>query len=106
MYPPILAALDADFITHRLWDARDRAAFLAPLRDRVAAIATMGETGADAALMDALPKAKIIASNSVGVDAIYLAAARALATAVPNPPSVLTDCVPDLGMALTLAVAR
>jgi hydroxypyruvate reductase len=106
MYPPTLTALDADFVTHRLWEAKDRAAFLAPLRDRVTAICTMGETGADAALMDALPKAKIIASNSVGVDAIDLAAAKARGVVVTNTPGVLTDCVADLGMALTLAVAR
>jgi hydroxypyruvate reductase len=106
MYPPTLAALDTEFVTHRLWEAKDRAAFLAPLRDRVTAIATMGETGADAALMDALPNAKIIASNSVGVDAIDLAAAKARGIAVTNTPAVLTDCVADLGMALTLAVAR
>ncbi len=106
MYPPTLDALDADFITHRLWAAKDRAAVLAPLRDRVTAITTMGETGADAALMDALPRAKIIASNSVGVDAIDLAAAKARGVAVTNTPGVLTDCVADLGMALTLAVAR
>ena len=106
MYPPTLTALDADFVTHRLWEAKDRAAFLAPLRDRVTAVCTMGETGADAALMDALPKAKIIASNSVGVDAIDLAAAKARGVVVTNTPGVLTDCVADLGMALTLAVAR
>ncbi len=106
MYPPTLDALDAKFITHRLWQASDRASFLAPLANSVTAIATMGETGASAELMDALPKAKIIASNSVGVDAIDLAAAKARGIAVTNTPGVLTDCVADLGMALTLAVAR
>ena len=106
MYPPTLDALDANFITHRLWQAADREFFLAGLRDRVTAITTMGETGASAELMDALPKAKIIASNSVGVDAIDLAAAKARGIAVTNTPGVLTDCVADLGMALTLAVAR
>src|SRR5258708_36849727 len=106
MYPPTLDALDADFITHRLWEAKNRSSFLADLGDRVTAITTMGETGADAALMDALPRAKIIASNSVGVDAIDLAAAKARGVAVTNTPGVLTDCVADLGMALTLAVSR
>ncbi len=106
MYPPTLDALDAKFITHRLWQASDRASFLAALANSVTAIATMGETGASAELMDALPKAKIIASNSVGVDAIDLAAAKARGIAVTNTPGVLTDCVADLGMALTLAVAR
>ncbi len=95
MYPPTLDALDANFITHRLWQAADREFFLAGLRDRVTAITTMGETGASAELMDALPKAKIIASNSVGVDAIDLAAARARGIAVTNTPGVLTDCVAE-----------
>jgi lactate dehydrogenase-like 2-hydroxyacid dehydrogenase len=106
MYPPTLETLAGEFVTHLLFQAKDRAAFLAPLRDRVTAIATIGEVGADGALMDALPKAKIIASNSVGVDAIDLAAAKARGVAVTNTPGVLTDCVADLGMALTLAVAR
>src|SRR6266851_2121687 len=96
MYPPTLDALDAKFITHRLWQASDRASFLAALANSVTAIATMGETGASAELMDALPKAKIIASNSVGVDAIDLAAAKARGIAVTNTPGVLTDCVADL----------
>jgi lactate dehydrogenase-like 2-hydroxyacid dehydrogenase len=89
-----------------LWEAKDRKSFLADLADRVTGIATMGETGADAALMDALPKVKIIASNSVGVDAIDLAAAKARGIAVSNTPGVLNECVADLGMALTLAIAR
>jgi len=106
MYPPTLAALDADFIAHRLWEAKDRTSFLAGLADRVTGIATMGETGADAALMDALPKVRIIASNSVGVDAIDLAAAKARGIGVSNTPGVLNECVADLGMALTLAISR
>jgi hydroxypyruvate reductase len=106
MYPPTLAALDADFIAHRLWEAKDRTSFLAGLADRVTGIATMGEMGADAALMDALPKVKVIASNSVGVDAIDLAAAKARGIVVSNTPGVLNECVADLGMALTLAISR
>jgi hydroxypyruvate reductase len=106
MYPPTLEALAAEFVTHLLFQAKDKAAFLAPLRDRVTAIATIGEVGADGALMDALPRAKIIVANSVGVDAIDFAAAKARGVAVTNTPGVLTDCVADLGMALTLAVAR
>src|SRR5258708_6634195 len=106
MYPPTLAALAKEFITHNLWEAKDQKSFLGGLADRVTGIATMGEAGASAALMDALPKAKIIASNSVGVDAIDLAAAKVRGIAVTNTPDVLTDCVADLGMALTLAVAR
>ena len=38
MYPPTLDSLDADFVTHRLWQAKDRKSFLAGLADRVTAI--------------------------------------------------------------------
>src|SRR5690242_2565869 len=60
MYPATLQALDETFATHHLWKAEDPAALLASVRDRVRAIATTGGRGADAALMDALPKLEII----------------------------------------------
>jgi lactate dehydrogenase-like 2-hydroxyacid dehydrogenase len=106
MYPGTLRELEETFAAHRLWEAKDRQALLAQLRDRVTGIATPGGVGADAALMDALPKAKIISCFAVGVDAVDLAAAKARGIAVTNTPDVLTDCVADLGMGLTLAVMR
>jgi hydroxypyruvate reductase len=106
MYGPTMAQLDETFTMHRLWQASDRSAFLANLSGRARGIATTGGFGADAALMDALPQAKIVASFSVGLDAVDLEAARRRGVAVTNTPDVLTDCVADLGMALTLALAR
>jgi lactate dehydrogenase-like 2-hydroxyacid dehydrogenase len=90
---------------HKLWQAKHRPAFLAELRDRVRAIVT-GPGRVDAELMDALPKTEIIATQSVGVDHIDLAAAKARGIVVTNTPDVLTDDVADLAMALVLAVAR
>ena len=106
MYPDTLRQLDENFTTHRLWQAKDRAAFLGELRDRVRGIATTGQLGADAALMEALPKTEIISCFAVGVDAVDLAAAKARGIPVTNTPDVLTDCVADLAMGLALAVAR
>jgi hydroxypyruvate reductase len=106
---PIYAAavdqLDREFAMHRLWEAKHRSAFFHDLRDRVRAIVT-GPGRVDAELMDALPKTEIIATQSVGVDHIDVAAAKARGIAVTNTPDVLTDDVADLGMALVLAVAR
>lgn len=106
IYPSAVEQLDREFTLHRLWQAKHQRAFLAEIKDRVRAIATGGGYRLDGALMDALPKAEIIATMSIGVDHIDLAAARARGITVTNTPDVLTDDVADIGMALVLAVAR
>jgi lactate dehydrogenase-like 2-hydroxyacid dehydrogenase len=106
MYPDTMRQLDENFTVHPLWEAPDGQAFLAPLRDRVRGIATTGGAGANAALMDALPEAKIISCFAVGIDAVDLDAARARGVAVTNTPDVLTDDVADLAIALLLASSR
>jgi lactate dehydrogenase-like 2-hydroxyacid dehydrogenase len=106
-YPPQdMDALAADFVVHRLWEAPDRNAFLGTIGDRVRAIGTRGELGADAALMDSLPNLEIIACYGVGVDAIDLVHARSRGIKVTNTPDVLTEDVADMGLALLLAAAR
>jgi hydroxypyruvate reductase len=105
IYPSAVEQLDQTYALHRLWQAKDRGAFLAGIQDRVRAIAT-GPGRVDKELMDALPKTEIIATQSVGLDHIDLAAARERGIVVTNTPDVLTADVADLAMALVLAVAR
>ena len=105
LYPPVMAALTATYAVHRLDQATDRAAFLAPLKDKVRGIATFTGT-VDAALMDALPRLEIVASMSIGLDHIDVAAAKARGIRVTNTPDVLTDDVADLAIGLMVAVAR
>jgi len=106
IYPPSMAVLDRLFTLHRLWEAKDRKSWFTPLRDRVRAIVSSGHAGADAAMMDALPKTEIIACFGVGYDAIDIAAAKARGIAVTNTPDVLTDDVADLALGLLIDVAR
>ncbi|WP_186116365.1 2-hydroxyacid dehydrogenase [Burkholderia gladioli] len=94
------------YTLHVLAEAPDRAALLAELAPRVRVLATNGESGADAALIDALPRLEIIVSYGVGVDAIDLAHAAAKGIRVTNTPDVLTEDVADMGLALMLSVAR
>ncbi len=105
IYPTAVEQLDQNFTVHRLWQAKHRSAFFAEIRDRVRAIAT-GAYPVDAELMSELPKTEVIATQSVGIDHIDLAAAKKRGIAVANTPDVLTEDVADIGMSLVLAVAR
>lgn len=58
------------------------------------------------AVLAAAPRVRIVASHSVGVDHVDLAACRARGILVTNTPDVLTDATADLAWALILAVAR
>ena len=106
IFAPTQERLDREFACHKLHQAADRAALLKQLAPRVRGLATFGPAGADAALMDALPKLEIISNFGVGVDAIDLDAAKKRKIIVTNTPDVLNDCVADTAMALTLNVMR
>ena len=101
-----MAALDVDFIVHRLWQAASRDAFVAAVADRVQGAATTGATGLKADLIERLPRLEVVASYGVGTDAIDLAACRQRGIVVSNTPDVLTAEVADFAMALLLASAR
>ena len=106
IYRPTLEALDREFTTHKLWLAPDRNALLASCAGRVRGIATTGFHGADAALIDALPKLEIISCFGVGYDAVDIAAAKRRKVIVTNTPGVLNDAVADLTLGLIIAAAR
>lgn len=98
--------LDQAFHMHRLFEAGDRAAFLAETGPLVRGIATRGELGADAAMIAACPRLEIISVYGVGYDAVDLNAARARGIRVTNTPDVLTNDVADLGVAMMLVQSR
>lgn len=103
-YPTSMARLEQAHTVHRLYEAADRAAFLREVGPRI--VAVIGSSGADAALIEALPKLRVIASVAVGYDNIDVAAATARGIIVTNTPEVLTDSTADLALALILATER
>jgi len=106
LYQPVMERLEREFAVHALWDAKDPLGFLASVADRVRGFASFTGYPVPARFIEALPRLEIIATMSVGTDHIDLAAARARGIAVTNAPDVLTDCVADLGMGLTINLAR
>ncbi|MGJ7612017.1 MULTISPECIES: 2-hydroxyacid dehydrogenase [unclassified Variovorax] len=101
-----MTPMQSAYTLHRLWEATDRAAFIAEHAANIRAIATRGELGADAALIAALPKLELVACYGVGTDGIDLAACRARGIRVSNTPDVLNGDVADLAVGLTLALQR
>ena len=106
LFGPTQERMEREFSCLKLHEAKDRAAFLKEVAPRIRALATFGPAGADAALMDALPKLEIISNFGVGVDAIDLDAAQQRKIIVTNTPDVLNDCVADTAMALAINVVR
>ncbi len=102
----LTARLRETYEFHALADEADPRAFLAARGGEFDALSTNSPTGADAALIAALPKLRVISNLGVGLEKIDLAAARERGVAVGYTPDVLSDCVADLAFALLLAVAR
>ena len=104
--PPDMMALEEQFAVNCLWLAADRSAYLKEHGERMRGVATRGDVGAPAELIDSLPALEIIACYGVGLDAIDLTRAAERGVKVTNTPDVLTDDVADMGMALILASLR
>jgi len=62
--------------------------------------------GADAELIDALPRLEIVACFSVGLDKVDLGKCKEKGIRVSNTPDVLTDDVADLAIGLMLTTLR
>lgn len=103
-YTVAMDELDQHFTVHKLYESKDPAGLLASVRDTCVGIA--GSKVCDAATMDALPNAKVIAHHGVGYDGVDVAAATARGIKVSNTPDVLSDEVADFAIALTLATLR
>ena len=98
--------LEGSYSLHKLWEASDKPAFVAGRADRIRAIATRGELGANGELIGKLPKLEIISCYGVGTDAIDLVTAKQRGIKVTNTPDVLTQDVADIALGLLISVAR
>ena len=104
--PSLVARLAGDHALTTLGEQADPAAHLAEHGAAYEGLVTSAAVGADAALLDRLPRLKVISSFGVGLDRIDLAAARDRGIAVGYTPDVLNDCVADTAWGLLIDVAR
>jgi hydroxypyruvate reductase len=106
LMPDLEARLAEEFDLHPLYAEPDPQAFLQQRGSDFVGLVTSAPVGADAALIEALPRLQVIASFGVGFDRLDLAAARARGVRVAYTPDVLNDCVADLAFGLLIDAAR
>lgn len=107
MTDAVIAALDARFTLHRLWEQDDADACLAAIAPRIRGLAASTLAGRiDDALFARLPALEIVANFGVGYDNIDAHAAAARGITVTNTPGVLDEEVADLTLGLLLATLR
>lgn len=98
--------LDKRFKLFRYWTQPKQREFLVQHAESIRAVVGNATAGADAELIDALPKLEIVSSFSVGLDKVDLNKCKEKGIRVSNTPDVLTDDVADLAIGLMLAVLR
>ena len=98
--------LDAGFDMIKLFDVADPGSVIEETGPQVRAIATRGELGADAALINACPALELISVYGVGFDKVDIELCRKKGIQVTNTPDVLTGDVADLGIAMMLCQSR
>ena len=74
--PFVLEELERDFTVHRVWEAADKVAALAPVAARVRGVVTHAMAGLSKDLIEALPNLEICAIMGVGLETTDLAAAQ------------------------------
>lgn len=106
LLPSVMSTLESTYTVHRYWESDDKDALLSAIADDCTGVVTDGGNGVSAAVLQKLPKVKIVSVFGVGVDAVDLGYCRDNGIGVSNTPDVLSDDVADMAMALTLAVSR
>lgn len=101
-----LVELEMQYDVRKLYEAAEKDVFLETHGPQIRAIATRGELGASAELINKLPKLEIVSIYGVGYDAVDLKACRERGIRVTNTPDVLTNDVADLGIGMMLAQSR
>lgn len=101
-----LAALEATFVAHRLWEAASPDEMLGTVGGDVEAVAVFGKRSVDAALLGRLPKLRIVSNFGVGYDLVDAAWAGENGVVVTNTPDVLNEEVADTALGLLIATVR
>lgn len=106
MLPYLEQELERRYNLFKYWNVTNKAEFLKENSASIRAVVGNATAGADAQLIDALPRLEIVACFSVGLDKVDLGKCKEKGIRVSNTPDVLTDDVADLAIGLMLTTLR
>lgn len=106
LIPAVNEQLAARYTVHKYFELADGPAWLQAHGGAVDAVITGGHTGISRAMLDQLPRLKVVAVNGVGTDAVDLAHCRARSLPVTATLGALTEDVADLAIGLLIAACR
>lgn len=106
LIPAINDKLATRYTVHRLFEVDDPAAWLRAHGESIEAVITGGHTGISRAMLEQLPRLKVVAVNGVGTDAVDLDYCRTRGLPVTATLGALTEDVADLAIGLLIATCR
>ena len=106
IYEPTIAALERDFVVHKLWKASDPEAFIGQIAPSVRVVITNTTRGFSRAEFARFPRLELVACFGPYVELIDLTAAKARSIVVTCTPDSTAEPVADLAMGLIVAVMR
>ncbi|WOK91491.1 hydroxyphenylpyruvate reductase-like [Canna indica] len=106
--PYLEEELDRRFKLFRLWESPPgrRREFLQANAPSIQAVVGSTAAGADAEIIDLLPRLEIVANFGVGIDKVDLPRCRERGIRVVYTPDVVTDDTADLAIGLAIAAMR
>lgn len=106
LIPEINDTLASRYTVQKLFEMAEPQAWLAANGASVEAVITGGHTGISRAMLEQLPRLKVVAVNGVGTDAVDLAYCQARSLPVTATLGALTEDVADLAIGLLIAACR
>ncbi|EHK66741.1 2-hydroxyacid dehydrogenase [Achromobacter arsenitoxydans] len=106
LIPAVNDQLASLYQVHKFFEVSDQAAWLRQHGAAVDAVITGGHTGISRAMLEQLPRVKVVAVNGVGTDAVDLAYCRGRGLPVTATLGALTEDVADLAIGLLIAACR
>lgn len=106
LIPAINDQLASRYTVHKYFEIADPVTWLRTQGEAIDAVITGGHTGISRAMLEQLPRVKVVAVNGVGTDAVDLAYCRARGLPVTATLGALTEDVADLAIGLLIAACR
>jgi lactate dehydrogenase-like 2-hydroxyacid dehydrogenase len=106
LIPAINDRLAALYTVHKHFEASDGEAWLREHGEAISAVITGGHTGVSRAMLEHMPRLKVVAVNGVGTDAVDLVYCRGRGLPVTATLGALTEDVADLAIGLLIAACR